>query len=147
MSHRKILVVLLGLVLLGLGVGLIFFPGSYSFCRFFQSCTDSSFLILNVGHPLVVGLIPLIPILFILLFFSKEIFNTWKKFAIFLIPLSIILIIITPVYCHAPLNLCFNKILTTRFTSIGFSILSLIIIIYKIIRLKLAKRKASKNLG
>jgi len=141
MNHRKILGILLGLSLLGLGAGLAFFPGNYSFCRTFQSCSDSDFLILNVGHPLVVGLIPFIFILFLLFFFSKNIFNTWKKFAIVLIPISIILITITPVYCDAPLNLCFNKILTTRFTSIGFAIISLIIIIYKSVRILLAKRK------
>ena len=144
MSHRKILGILLGLSLLGLGAGLTFFPGNYSFCHTLQSCTDSDFLILNVGHPLVVGLIPLIFILIILFFFPSEVFKFWKKFAIILIPISIILITITPVYCDAPLNLCFNKILTTRFTSIIFAIISLIIIIYKSVRILLARRKAKR---
>ena len=144
MNYRKILGILLGLSLLGLGVGLSFFPGNYSFCHVLQSCSDSSFLILNVGHPLVVGLIPFVFVLIILFFFSREVFSTWKKFAIVLIPISIILITITPVYCDAPLNLCLNKILVTRFTSIGFSILSLIIIIYKSVRILLAKRKSAK---
>lgn len=144
MNHRKILAILLGLSLVLLGVGLAFFPGNYSFCHILQICSDSSFLILNVGHPLVVGLIPFIFVLFILLFLSREIFNAWKKFTIVFIPISVILIIITPVYCNAPLNMCFNKILTTRFTSIGFAILSLIIIIYKSVRILLARRKIKR---
>lgn len=144
MSHRKILGILLGLSILGVVLSLAFSPGIYSFCRIFQSCTDSDFIIFNIAHPLVLGLIPLLPILVILILLPGAIFNAWKRFAIFLIPISIILITITPVQCSAPLGMCFDKILTTRFTSIGFVIISLIIIIYKSVRILLAKRKSRR---
>ena len=144
MNHRKILGILLGLSILGVVSSLAFSPGIYSFCRIFQSCTDSDFIILIFAHPLVLGLIALLPILVILIILPRAIFNTWKRFAIFLIPISIVLIIITPVYCHAPLGMCFDKKLITRFLSITFAIISLIIIIYKSVRILLARRKAKR---
>lgn len=143
MNHRKILGILLGVSILGIMLGFfIVYPEYFGVCTDGQDCIDSKFLIFNVAHPLVLGLIPLAPILFILFFLPRTIFNTWKKLAVFLIPISIILIIITPVYCDAPLGLCFDKKLITQFLSISFSIISLIIIIYKSVRILLAGRKA-----
>jgi len=145
MSHRKILGILLGLSILGIVAGFfIVYPEYFGICSDDQNCIDSKFLIFNIAHPLVIGLIPLIPILVILFFFSREVFSTWKKFAIVLIPISIILITITPVYCDAPLNLCLDKKLSTWLYSIGFSILSLIIIIYKSVLILLARQKARR---
>ena len=146
MNHRKILGILLGLSILGIVVGFfIVYPEYFGICGVDQNCIDSKFLIFNVAHPLVIGLIPLVPILVIMLFLSREVFETWKKFAIVLIPISVILITITPVYCDAPLNLCLDKKLITWLTSIGFSILSLIIIIYKSVRILLAGRKIKQS--
>ena len=144
MNHRKILGILLGLSILGVVSSLAFSPGIYSFCRIFQSCTDSDFIILNIAHPLVLGLIPLLPILVILIILPRAIFNTWKRFAIFLIPISIVLITITPVQCSAPLGMCFDKIVTAKLTSISFAIISLIIIIYKSVRIIWASRKSKR---
>lgn len=145
MSHRKILAILLGMSILGIITGFfIVYPESFGVCVNNQDCMDSEFLIFNIAHPLVLGLIPLLPILFILLFLPKEIFKTWKKFAIVLIPISIILITITPIQCSAPLGMCFDKKLITRFLSITFSIISLIIIIYKSVRILLMRRKQRK---
>lgn len=144
MSHRKILGILLGVSILGIISGFfIVYPEYFGVCVNNQDCIDSKFLIFNIAHPLVLGLIPLLPILFILLFLPRAIFNTWKKFAVFIIPISIVLIIITPVYCHAPLGLCFDKKLTTQFLSISFAIISLIIIIYKSVRILLERKKSA----
>lgn len=98
----------------------------------------------TIGQPVMIWSSLLFIIFFILIFLSKEIFKTWKKIAIVLIPVSIILIIITPIQCSAPLGLCFDKSRLTIFLSVIFSIISLIIIIYKSVRILLAKRKARR---
>ncbi len=131
MSHRKILTTATFLSVVLLLTGIIF-----RYSVYFKLCSDNDYDCINfwtfsLGHPIVLGLIPLIPILIILQFFRMEVFKTWGKFALVLIPIIIITIIMTPVQCNAPLGLCFDKKSITRFLSMDFAILSLIIIFTK----------------
>lgn len=131
MSYRKILTASLFVSVLLLLLGFLFRYSAY-----FKLCSGNdydciNFWTFNLGHPLVLGLIPLIPILIILQFFRREVFNTWGKFALVFIPIIILIITLTPVYCSAPLGLCFDKKSITRFLSMDFAILSLIIIFTK----------------
>lgn len=96
----------------------------------------------NIGQPVVIWSFLLLIIFLILIFLSKEIFKTWIKFAIVIVPICIFLISATPVQCMAPLGLCFDKSRLTIFLSVIFAILSLIIIIYKSVRILLARRKS-----
>ena len=144
MSHRKILGILLGISILGLITGLAFlYPEKIGVC----SPDDRECIYpraFSIGEPLTFGLIPFIPLLIILFFFSKEIFKTWGKFALVIIPLSIIVIISTPVSCHS--ILCFNKELMAWSLSILFLILSLIIIIYKSAQMFLARKNTDRKI-
>src|SRR3989338_5983311 len=102
MSHRKILGILLGISILGLITGLAFlYPEKIGIC----SPDDRQCIYpraFNFGKPLSLGLIPFTPLLFILIFLPSEIFKTWKKFAIIIVPISVILISGTPIQCSAP---------------------------------------------
>lgn len=98
----------------------------------------------NIGQPVTTWSSLLFIIFFILIFLPKEIFKTWIKFAIVVVPISAILISGTPIQCNAPLGLCFDKSRLTIFLSVIFSIISLIIIIYKSMRILLVRRKAKQ---
>ncbi|MBM2817858.1 MAG: hypothetical protein HW401_448 [Parcubacteria group bacterium] len=142
MSHRKILGILLGLSILGLITGLTFlYPEKIGLCApdDRQCIYPRAF---SVGEPLTFGLIPFIPLLILLLFFPKEVFNTWKKFALVIIPISAIIIIATPVDCKN--ILCLNKEPMAWILSIIFALISLIIVIYKSLRMFLARRKSAR---
>ena len=97
----------------------------------------------NIGQPIMIWSFLLFIVFVTLIFLSKEVFSTWKKFAIVIIPLSIIAIIATPISCQG--IMCYNKETTTLILGIGFAILSLIIIIYKSVRMFLARRKSART--
>lgn len=90
----------------------------------------------SLAQPLFLGSMSLVVTSFILLFLKPEIFKTWSKFAIFAIPILAVFIITTPVQCSAALGMCLDKELASWFSSILFLIISLIIIIYKSIKLR-----------
>lgn len=174
MSHRKILGILLGVSLLGFFVGLgLNFPNKIGICDSSYStrndCTtklnisflksvgicsdrnygyepDSNYCSYigdeNIGQPVIIWSSLLFIIFFILIFLSKEILKTWKKFALVIVPLSVIAIITSPISCQG--IMCYNKETITLFSSIGFSIISLIIIIYKSVRILLVRRKSGR---
>ena len=137
MNYRKKLIVfvLLSVALIGLGYVLIH-SESFGICDTNNMVDCIFFLGFNFGEPLYFGLIPLIPILLFLLFFPKEVFTFWAKFAVVLIPIIILIIVSTPVECNAPLHLCFDKKSITRTLSEGFSILSFLLVVIKAILLK-----------
>ncbi len=141
MSHRKIISILLSLSGIILVIGLVFrYSVDSKLClENDYNCID--FWTFSLGHPIVLGLIPFVPILILLLFFPKEVFKTWSRFAIVLIPIIIGLIVITPIQCDAPLGLCFDKKSITWFLSESFAVISIIIIIIKAI---LVRRKANQ---
>lgn len=88
--------------------------------------------VLNIGQPIFLSTI-FLPLIFLILFFTKpEVFKTWSKFAIFAIPLIALFIISTPVQCGGGyIGMCLNKEMASIFSSIGFFIISLLIIIFK----------------
>jgi hypothetical protein len=142
MSHRKILTTATFLSVVLLLTGIIF-----RYSVYFKLCSGNDYNCINfwtfiLGHTIVLGLIPLIPILIILQFFRREVFVTWGKFAVVLVPVIVLMIYNTPVQCNAPLGLCFDKKSITRFLSEGFAILSLIIILTKSF---LIRRKEKSN--
>ena len=87
----------------------------------------------DIGQPLAMGPISLFLISLILLFFSREVFDAWKKFAVVYIPLAIIWLALTPTSCSS--LVCPDREMVTWYTSIGFFLISLGIIIYKKIKI------------
>lgn len=86
----------------------------------------------KVAQPLILISLFLFLISLILLFTKPEVFKTWSKFAIFAIPLIALFIISTPVQCGGGyIGMCLNKEMASIFSSIGFFIISLLIIIFK----------------
>lgn len=95
-----------------------------------QGCLDST--ISGIGEPLLIFSILLVVILSILLFLNKNIFKSWLRFAAWWIPLSIILIVITPETSNSWMPLYFIGKGTVTVLMAGiFSIISLILIAWK----------------
>lgn len=132
MSHRNKLS-----IILIVSIFLLLFGHQLINLDYFKICIKNNsvpceyFLSFNFGHPIVLGTIPLILVLVLLQFFRKEVFITWSKFASVFIPLAIIIITMTPVYCTAPLHLCFDKKLMTKFLGEVFVFVSISLIIIK----------------
>ncbi len=129
MSYKKILIscLLLCGTLLFLGFRLVYYPdlnvcipNNFVACNYYYS--------FNLGHPLVLGLTPLIPLLVLLYFCRREVVMLWFKIASVCIPICILIIANTPVYCNAPLGLCFDKKGMTKTLSIAFVLLSLCVV-------------------
>ena len=135
MSHRKILAALLILSTILLVIGFIFLhPVNFGLC----AVTDAKCIYPKsekIGIPLVFGMMALTASTLLLMFFSKEIFNVWKKFALVLIPFCTIWIIYTTRMGCGFLNFfCLNKSIVAFLCSVGFFLISIIIIIYKTIQ-------------
>lgn len=128
MSHRKILGILLVLSFIVLCIGLIFM---------FNQKLSAGDLLFAVGKPLVFEIAPIIVVLFFLLFFSKEVFNLWRWFALVLIPIFAIWIFSTPTLCTS--LICFDRTATAWYSSVIFLFISLIVIITKTILLRRKK--------
>jgi len=85
----------------------------------------------GVLEPLQIASIFLGIVFFILIFVSKELFNTWKKFAFIYIPIGLVLIVITPIQSHGFLSLTPDRYDITNFVSYGFLIMSILVLIIK----------------
>lgn len=147
MNHKKVLLALIMISSIGFFIGLIFTEQEYfSTCRegyTYQygevnninnppriGCSDPIADIL--GQPLGLGSLALLLPCLILLFLKPEVFKSWAKFAVIAIPLLALFIVGTPVQCGGgSLGVCLDKELVSMFSSVGFLILSLLIIIYK----------------
>lgn len=71
---------------------------------------------------------------FALLFASENVFSTWKKFTVFWVPMSILLIVISPMTSRELIG--FDKELTALWTAGLFFLISLAIIGFKSWKLK-----------
>ena len=129
MNHKKKLILLIVLSLIVIFGGYVLsYPEKFNICGQEQwSCI--SFFSFQIGEPLFIGGLSLLLTFILLLFFSQEIFNVWKKFAVWYIPIAIILLAITPTSDSA--FLAPDREIITWFTSIAFLVVSLIIIRYK----------------
>jgi len=104
-------------------------------------CTDGSLDCIElfsekIAQPLFLVSISLFFISIVLFFTKQEVFKAWSRFALVAIPLLALWIILTPVRCGAALGICLDKEIVSWISSVGFLIVSLVIIIYKSLRLK-----------
>ncbi len=136
MNHKKQLYICIGVSLFGVLVGSIFMntimfgicPSGSSICPFKYTNT--------IGQPLVLFL-GFLSLIFLILLFTKEaIFNAWKKFGIWYIPLAAFLIFLAPPDSGGSFgfSMGIDREGATMFLSAIFLIASLIIIILKSIK-------------
>lgn len=95
-----------------------------------QGCLDST--ISGIGEPLLIFSILLVIFFSIFLFLKKNIFNSWLRFAAWWVPLSIILIAITPETSNSWMPLYFIGKNTVTIIMAGFfAFVSLLLITLK----------------
>jgi nitrogen fixation-related uncharacterized protein len=102
----------------------------------FQTIIDR--MIPVVTYPLFFFAIFLLPIAIILVFVSQGIFNSWLKFAAWALPLAFIYIAMTPVWDSSFLP--FTRDDAARLAGGVFAAISLLIILYRALRPKLGHR-------
>ncbi len=123
MCHKRTIYTLIGFDLLIGAIGLILQRGGVAEFLFWFA-------------------ISLLIVLVVLLFFSEQIFQSWKKFAQIFIPISIILVILAPEHANKGfdgIGYGLDKEQTTWWLSGIFLVMSLVVIVYN--NLKLKKQK------
>jgi hypothetical protein len=122
--------------LLGVAVGLFFAsPRSVGLCsQYDYKC--SAVIGEGVGVPLMLFGVCILFLSLLLRFLNEKIFRTWSRFALIYLPIAALLLYLTPVQCDAPLGLCTDRELVTWWLAGLFVIVSLIIIIVKLVRLR-----------
>ncbi len=89
----------------------------------------------KIGEPIVLLSFSTLPVLFLLLFTKQAVYETWKKFALIFIPITIVWIFTAPSSCGGYLPMCITKELASMFSAGLFFLISLLIIIIKSIKL------------
>ena len=140
-KQRIIAIVLFVLSLLGILIGqIISQPNWIGICVDGDYTCISKFPVFELGHPLFFGIPYLALVSFFLLFLRKEIFSAWGKYAIWYLPLAIIILAIAP-----PLTSGFGPDRTQLAIILGqlYVIISILVIAYKYIRLHVHKKKTN----
>lgn len=133
-NYKKILILLITTSIIGLIISIIFgLSEKLGICQPKEwGCIEPLEI---VAEPLFFLSIPFLLVIIILFFRPKETFDVWKKFAIIFLPLSIILIAITPVTSY-DMMFDYNKEKITWIMSGLFFVISLMVIIINIIKRK-----------
>jgi len=127
--------------LLGIVAGYcIVFPDKVGLCKIQDNGCIYNFPVFTLGQPLFLLSISFFITSLFLFFAREEVFKTWGKFALGFLPLTILLIWISPTISN-DLITPFDKKLTATFLSVLFFLISLVIIAVKSWKL----RKASQN--
>lgn len=138
METKGIILKILASSILFLLVGLLFaLPQKFWLCAGNDWVCISS-LSGNIGEPLTLFMALFIPSALLVFAFRNIVYQAWKKFALFYIPLSVILIALVPVSCGGNFIsfFCLNKENTSWLTAGGFFIITIILIITKKIKAK-----------
>lgn len=86
----------------------------------------------GVLEPLQAASIFLGIVFFILIFVSKELFNTWKKFAFIYIPIGFILILLAPIQTSGlGISLTPDRVTVTKLVGYGLLVMSVLVILFK----------------
>lgn len=96
----------------------------------YTGCLDSS--IKSIGSPLLIFALFFLPLAIILIFVPRTVFKSWLRFAVWALPLAFIYIALTPVTSHGFMDFFpFYRDDAARLASEIFSVVSLILIIWK----------------
>lgn len=87
-----------------------------------------------IGQPLGIFSVCVFVISLILLIVHDQIFETWSKFSLIVLPILVILIAVTPAVKSNPIS--FDKEMTTLSLAAVYFILSILIIIFKSLKLR-----------
>lgn len=133
-NRKKIIIFCLSVAVFVLGF-LFATPEKIGVCgRGALDCVE--FFSEKIAQPLILMAFSLFLTSVVLFFTKPEVFKVWSKFAIFAIPLLALLIISTPVQCGGGyIGLCLDKEMASIFSGVGFFIVSLMLIIYKSLKL------------
>jgi len=128
MNHRKKIGILLLSSLFGVLVG---------YLTIYPEILGHKY-VFSVGDPLFLTSLSLSIIFLILLFTKEAVFNSWKKFGIWYIPLAAVLIFLAPSSSGGSFgySMGFDREAVSMFTSALFLIISLLIIAIKSWRLR-----------
>lgn len=139
MSHRKKILLLIGLLILISGA--FYFYGIYIInCNLMNNYLCNSWFFEELVSAFIAIPLFVSASLLYLIIFSERVFNVWKKFAIVAIPLMILAIFITrvdPRECGV--LLCVDRTFMIFFSGIVYLILSIITISFSAIYIKLKK--------
>ncbi len=134
-SSLGFIVVFSTLLILGI---LLLKPQRFGLCEVNDSiCTADS--VETFAQPIILLSAVTLFFLFVGFFVSQEIIKPWKKFALSYLLISIILLATTPTQCHAPLSYCVDREMLTFGLSILYFAVSVILILYKLFRLRSQK--------
>lgn len=138
MNYRKKIVLFIAFAIIIFLVGgyLFQYPERVGICAPNNlECID--FFVFDLQQPIRSALPLVIVTLIVLLFTSERIYHTWKKFALFAIPLEVLWIASTPTYCGG--IVCFDKNAVAWFASSLFLVISLIIILVSSLHKKVSQ--------
>ena len=129
MNYRKKILILIGSMLLVSALSYFYALNTIN-CNKINDYTCSSWVFDNMIPFIVFTPLIISASLLFTLIFSERVFNVWRKFAIFAIPIMIIGILLVKVDPIACGNLiCVDRTFMIFFTGILYSILSIIVII------------------
>lgn len=104
-----------------------------NFC--YRTTIDQTFL--YTVNPIYFFAVAFLPIAVILIFVSRQIFQSWSRLAMWFVPLSLFVILVTPVTSNSWMPLFFiSREEISWYLGILFSIISLILVIYKYFSLR-----------
>lgn len=141
MNHRKILLVVLLFSVLMFVVAL----SLASPCHSERQYTCDGVLLESVAVPIGVNAMALFVVSIVSLFFSREVFKKWFMFASFYFVGTIILIAVTPVAQTGALGLNPDRGLVSLITSMGFVVVSVVVIVIWHIKLRILHNSGATN--
>lgn len=134
MKKYNLAIFLLSLLGVAVGYGIVY-PEKIGLCALGDKTCIFSFPIFTLGHPLFFLSLSILAISAVLYFVREELFRAWGKFALWFIPLSIVLVYLAPIQSSDwifPLD----KKLTASLLARLFFLVSLLIITIKSWRLR-----------
>lgn len=140
MSHKRILLTLLVVSLLLVLTGyFVIYPEKIGLCNHQDDACIFGYPVFSLGKPLFFGMPFVSTVLLLLIFMRVEIYKAWRKFAIFGLPIVIILTALIPVRCESglgPLGPCLTREVGAVTLGIIFLAISLLIIGIKSLKLR-----------
>lgn len=127
MKYKNKILFLLGASLIVLGVSyLVVYPEFMGLCGVSSGETCIAPYGTSIGEPLFIGVLSIIAVLLVLMFSEKS-FRKIKIFSYIYIPISVVIIYLTPVTSSDPFLPLIDREQVTILLSAGYFIISLII--------------------
>lgn len=152
MNHRKIIGILFVLSFVGALLGFVLiYPESFGMCKdslgnFYETFCYEYEYEESFGEPFLAALLPTIVTLFVLLFVPQYVYVAWKKFVLIYFPLAILWIVMTPKSCLGCWLISFPERESVAWIAgSGFAVISFLIIIYQILKVRLKDNQKKES--